>query len=140
MTRCDRWWKVILILKWDYTSSMSSLIRTFAEIYLGNANSCEVVFCCCDFESYYFFLILEGISLFFKSMLIKALTIVSKLDFIVHFNGATDSPVLDLWCICIGFQSQGGSLACVLHCLHAEDSSDSPLCNTCWPLSSQHGN
>ena len=38
-----------------------------------------------------------------------------------------------------GFQSQGGSLPCLLPHLCAIDSSDSPWCNTCWPFDGQHG-
>ena len=36
------------------------------------------------------------------------------------------------------FQSRGVSITCMLHCLCAMDSSDSPLVDTCWPLSGQH--
>ena len=50
----------------------------------------------------------------------------SFLYFKKHF-GTTDTPILDFWWCLPGFQSQAGPVSCVISCLHAMDSSDSPL-------------
>ena len=49
------------------------------------------------------------------------------LEVVSPFCGATDTPVLDLCDLCLGYQSQGGSLTCILRDMCAVDSSDSPL-------------
>ena len=49
------------------------------------------------------------------------------LENIIPFCGATGISVLDFWWWLPWFQSQGGSLTCMLCYLHAMNSSDSPL-------------
>ena len=49
------------------------------------------------------------------------------LKILEDISGGTDTAILDFWCICPGFKSQGVSLTSVLPCLCAMNSSDSPL-------------
>ena len=52
------------------------------------------------------------------------------------FCGATDTHVLDFWWCLPWVSKPGGSLACVLPCLHVADSSDSSRMSASWH---QHG-